>query len=65
MLELKILNSKEIKEIYKMIESQWGAKIKLDYGFLRNNKGRVFIVSKDISKIDLSKLRLNSVGMYF
>ena len=65
MLELKILNSKEIKEIYKLIESQWGAKIKLDYGFLRNNKNRIFIINKFISKIDFSKLRLNSVGMYF
>lgn len=65
MPELKILNSKEIKEIYKLIEKQWGAKIKLDYGFLRNNKNRIFIINNDISKIDTSKLRLNSVGMYF
>ena len=65
MPELKILNSKEIKEIYKLIEKQWGAKIKLDYGFLKNNKNRIFIISKDISRIDISKLRLNSVGMYF
>ena len=65
MPELKILNNKEIKEIYGMIENQWGAKIKLDYGFLKNNKNRVFIVTKDISKIDTSKLRLNSAGMYF
>ena len=65
MPELKILNSKAIKEILKLIEKQWGAKPKLDYGFLENNKGRIFVVSKDISKIDISKLRLNSVGMYF
>lgn len=65
MPQLKILNNKEIKEICKLIEKQWGAKPKLDYGFLQNNKNRVFIISKDISKIDLSKLRLNSVGMYF
>src|SRR3989338_7405418 len=39
MPELKILNSKEIKEILKLIEKQWGAKPKLDYGFLENNKG--------------------------
>ena len=65
MPELKILNNKEIKEIYELIEKQWGAKIKLDYGFLKNNKNRVFVVSKDIAKIDISKLRLNSVGMYF
>ena len=38
MPELKILNSKEIKEIYKLIEIQWGAKLKLDHGFLKNQK---------------------------
>lgn len=65
MPELKILNNKEIKEIFKLIENQWGAKIKLDYGFLKSNKNRIFVISKDISKINTSKLRLNSVGMYF
>jgi len=65
MSELKILNSKEIKEILRLIENQWGAKPMLDYGFLKNNKNRVFMVSRDISKIDTSKLRINSVGMYF
>jgi len=65
MPQLKILNSKEIKEIYGLIDKQWGAKIKLDFGFLKNSKNRVFVVSKDISRIDTSKLRLNSVGMYF
>ena len=65
MPELKILNNKEIKEIYGMIKGQWGAKINMEHGFLKSNKNRVFIVSKDISKIDFSKLRLNSVGMYF
>ena len=65
MPELKILNNREIKEIYGLIEKHWGAKVKLDYGFLKNNKNRIFIISKDISQIDISKLRLNSVGMYF
>lgn len=65
MQELKILNSREIKEIYGLIEKQWGAKIKIDYGFLRNQKNRIFVISRDISAIDISKLRLNSVGMYF
>ncbi len=65
MPELKILNNKEIKEVLELVEKQWGAKLKLDYGFLKNPKGRYFIINKDISKIDISKLRLNSVGMYF
>ncbi|MBN4049232.1 hypothetical protein JYT91_01300 [archaeon AH-315-M20] len=65
MHQLKILNNKEIKEIFKLIEKQWGAKLKLDYAFLQNQKNRVFLINKDISKIDLSKLRTNSMGMYF
>ena len=65
MPELKILNSKEIKEIYSLIEGQWGAKLKLDYGFLQNTKDRIFIVTRDISVLDFSKLRINSAGMYF
>jgi|TARA_B100001971_G_scaffold215003_1_gene256313 NOL1/NOP2/fmu family ribosome biogenesis protein len=65
MPQLKILNTKEIKQILKLIENQWNAKLKLDYAFLKNNKSRVFIVNKDISTIDLEKLRINSIGMYF
>ena len=65
MQQLKILNKKELKEILNLIEKQWSAKLELDYVFLRNNKNRVFICNKDISKIDLSKLRINSFGMYF
>lgn len=64
MPELKILNSREIKEVLKLIENQWGAKLKLDYGFLKNQKNRIFIISRDISKIDASKLRINSIGLY-
>ena len=65
MPELKFLNSKETKEILKLIEEQWGAKLKLDYTFAKNNKHRVFIINKDVSKIDFSKLRINSIRMYF
>ena len=62
---MKILNNKEIKEILSLIEKQWGEKLKPDYAFLQNQKNRVFIINKDISKIDTSKLRINSIGMYF
>jgi len=65
MPELKILNSKEIKKILKLIENQWNAKLKINYAFLQNNKNRIFIVNKDLEKINLEKLRFNSIGMYF
>ena len=65
MLELKILNSKEIKEVTKLIGDQWDSDLKLDYGFLKSAKNRIFLINKEISKIDLTKLRINSMGMYF
>jgi len=30
-----------------------------------NPKNKIFIITKDISKIDLNELRINSLGMYF
>ncbi len=65
MQQLKILNNKEIKYVLGLIEKQWGAKLKLDYGFLKNNKNRIFVITRNISEIDISKLRVNSIGMYF
>jgi len=65
MPKLKFLNSKETKEILKLIEEQWGAKLKLDYTLIKNNKNRVFIINKEINKVELEKLRINSIGMYF
>lgn len=64
MRQLKILNNKEIKQILYSIEKQFGAKLKLDYGFLKKDN-KIFLINKDISKIDLSKLRINSLGLYF
>jgi len=65
MQDLKILNKKQIKEILAIIKKQWGCSPTLDYVFLMNEKNRLYIVNKDINRIDLSKLRINSLGMYF
>lgn len=46
MLKLNILNSKEIKEITKLIESQWGVKLNLDYTFLKHSKTQEIFDSK-------------------
>jgi len=65
MQKLKILNKKEIKRIISLLKEQWGFDGELDYAFLQNDKGKVFIVNKDVSKIDFEKVRINSIGMYF
>ena len=65
MEHLKILNSKEKKQILSILERNYGFKEKLDYIFLRNNKNRIFLMSKDLKKIYTEKIRINSMGMYF
>jgi len=65
MQQLKILNKKEVKEIQSKIFEQWGAILKLDYAFLKNQKNKVFFISNSISELSLDKLKINSIGMYF
>jgi len=65
MQNLKILNKKQVKEILAIIKNQWDCTHNLDYIFLLNEKNKLYIVNKDINKIDLSKLRINSLGLYF
>ena len=59
------LNKKEIKRILEQVEKQWGFTEEMNYVFFKNNKQRVSIVNKELAQLDLSKLRLNSLGMYF
>lgn len=63
-MNLEIQNTRFVKEVHKILEKQFGFVSKLDYVFLKNNKGKVFIISKDFSKIDFNKLRINTIGFY-
>jgi len=65
MHKLEILNSKETKEIYKKLKDVFGFEEKLDYAFLMNKDGKIYIVNKEIDKIDFTNLRVDAVGMYF
>ncbi|MCX6710375.1 MAG: hypothetical protein NTV63_05520 [Candidatus Woesearchaeota archaeon] len=69
-MEFKILNSKETREIIKMISEQWGCNLKDTpeydgWGFIENNEERIFLVTRDIGRIEFSRLRANSAGLYF
>ncbi len=64
-MKLKILNTKEIKDIKKRILEQWGVDFKTDYAFLLSSKNKIYLVSKDIAKLEYEKLRLQVVGLYF
>jgi len=62
---LNILNSREKKNIGRLLEGQFGCKGVLEYEFFMNSKNRIFLLSKDAGKIDMEELRVNSLGMYF
>ncbi|MFA5141343.1 MAG: hypothetical protein WC471_00015 [Candidatus Woesearchaeota archaeon] len=59
----KPVNSKETKQIFSLVENQWGFKPDFGYQFLKCND-KLHIVSRDIRNIDLGKLRINSIGLY-
>jgi len=63
-MKYKILNKKQIKEILALIKQQWNADLILDYAFLKDKDDKIFIINKEFAEIDLTKLRINSMGLY-
>jgi len=61
--KLDILNTREKQRILEMIRKQWGASPDLEYVFMRNQKGKIYIANKSVFDIDLP--RIDSIGMYF
>jgi NOL1/NOP2/fmu family ribosome biogenesis protein len=64
MHNLKFLNNKEIKNIAVIIKKQWNAQLPEDYFFLLRKDGDLFMVNRNIKSIDLSQLKINSIGLY-
>ena len=65
MQKLKILNRKEIKKIQEKLKEQFNCSLENDYAYLINQKNKVFIINKDISKINLDNLKIDKMGLYF
>jgi NOL1/NOP2/fmu family ribosome biogenesis protein len=61
---LKILNTREKKQINKAIKEQWGCELDKELVFLLSNKERLYICHKDIGMIDTDKLRIDNMGLY-
>lgn len=65
MKKLKILNSREVKEILKKLNGQFGIHCTLDYAFLMDQHNKIWLIHKDVNLIDFEQLRINSMGLYF
>mgnify|MGYP001572519786 CR=1 FL=1 len=61
----KILNSKEVRNILGIVKQQWGCDFSFDGGFLEGKDGDIFLISRDIEKLDLERLHIDSLGLYF
>jgi len=66
---LTFLNKKKVKEIFSILDKQWGLKKgfekNLDYTFMINSKDKIYIINKQIADINIDVLRIDSMGLYF
>lgn len=65
MQTLTILNSKDIKRIKEIITTQFGHFLTTDYAYLRTDKDKIYLINKDVARIDWDKLIVDKAGMYF
>ena len=65
MQKLKILNTREIKAIKELLIKQFGSALHENYAYLQTEKDRLFLVNRDIAQIDLDKLKIDRLGLYF
>jgi len=65
MKKLLILNSREIKKLRELVMNSFGYFFKKDHVYLKNDKEKIFIVNKDITRINLDNLIIDRMGLYF
>jgi NOL1/NOP2/fmu family ribosome biogenesis protein len=65
MQKLKILNTRDIKKLKKLLVAAFGYALEKDYAYLKTERDRIYVVNKDISRIELDNLRIDRLGLYF
>ncbi|MDD5254189.1 MAG: hypothetical protein PHG05_03770 [Candidatus Nanoarchaeia archaeon] len=65
-METKFLDSKEKKQLLMRISKQYGInELKLDYIFLKDQKGKIYLISNKLREFDRERLNIVSYGLYF
>ncbi len=65
MQNLKILNTRDVKEILKILDKQFGYSEKPNYTMLMSAKDKVYLINSDLQRIDLNNVKIDSIGLYF
>ena len=60
---LTVLNRKDKKNLLKELRNEFGIQ-RIDGDFVRNNQGRVYLVSPHIREVHWDKLRIDRAGIY-
>jgi len=64
--KMKILGKEEIEIIENIIEKNYGTKVELNkFLVLKTFEEKIWLATKNLLDLDLSKLQINSVGMNF
>ncbi len=61
---VNFLNSKESKELAKQINEQWDADFSFEDFVARSKKDKIYIVSRDLEKIDFKHYNIEQFGLY-
>ena len=64
MKHLNFLNSKDYKEIAKQINAQFDADFSFEDFVIRSSKDKIYIVSRDLEKIDFESFNIEQAGLY-
>lgn len=64
-MQIEKMSSTEIKELEKILEKNYGVKVRFQDILFQTKKKKIWIVSRDFPESWWEKLRLNSVGLYF
>jgi len=65
MQHLTILNSREVKRLKEKLEAQFGYSLQEEYAYLQNTQQKIFLINRDVAKIDLNKVIVDKMGLYF
>ncbi len=65
MENLAILNTRQKKSLLRKVSSQWACDFKTDLVLLQSRKKKIYLVNKEIRRLDDSALRIDKMGMYF
>ena len=68
MQKIRFLTAKESRELLDSVHEQWGAECHFllgEFAMVRSSKDKIYLVSRGVQNIDLTVLRMDSLGMYF